>query len=196
MRKLVLFFFLIAVCAPAALAQDDYNKVDVFLGYNHLRADTGITDGDTDADDIFDEREGLHGVNGSIAGNFSRYFGAKADYAFHWKSFDLVDGVDSFSVDVNSHTLVGGLQIKDNNKDTKVKPFAHAMVGFAHLKFKASDFDVSESETGLAGVIGGGIDIKVNERVDFRPIQFDWNPTRLGGETQHNFRIGIGLVFR
>ena len=70
------------------------------------------------------------------------------------------------------------------------------MIGVAHAKFTASDFDVSESETGLSGVVGGGIDIKVNDRVDVRAIQFDWNPTRLGGETQHNFRVGIGLVFR
>ena len=196
MRKLVLFFFLIAACAPAAWAQTDYNKVDVSLGYSHLRADTGIGNDDPEVDDIFDEREGLHGVEGSIAGNFSRYLGAKADYAFHWKSFDFADGVDSFSVDVQQHNLVGGIQIKDNATETKVKPFAHLMAGVAHAKFKASDFDISESETGFSGIIGGGIDIKVNDRVDVRAIQFDYNPTRLGGEMQHNFRIGVGLVFR
>ena len=55
---------------------------------------------------------------------------------------------------------------------------------------------VSDSETGFAGVIGGGVDIRVTPRIDFRAIQLDYNPTRLGGQTLHNFRVGIGLVFR
>lgn len=198
MRKLVLFFFLIAVCGTSAVAQttDDYNKVDVFIGYSHQRVDTGITDNDPDFDDVFDEREGLHGVNASVAGNFTRYLGAKVDYSFHTKSFDFVDGLDTFNLDVNHHNLVGGLQIKANNKDTSVKPFAHLMAGIAHTKFNESDFDISESETGFSGIIGGGIDVRVNNRVDIRAIQFDYNPTRLGGEMQHNFRIGVGVVFR
>lgn len=57
-------------------------------------------------------------------------------------------------------------------------------------------FNINESETGLAGILGGGIDFRVNDRVDIRAIQFDYNPTRLSGETQHNFRIGVGVVFR
>lgn len=196
MRKLAFFFFLIAVCAPVALAQnDDYNKLDVFVGFSHLRADTGISDDDLD---VFDQTEGLHGVNASVAGNFTRYLGAKGDYSFHTKSFDFVDGTDTFSTDVNVHNLVGGLQIKDNAKETKVRPFAHLMAGIAHLKFTANGLGAgfSESETGFSGIVGGGIDVRVNNRVDIRAIQFDYNPTRLGGETQHNFRIGVGIVFR
>ena len=92
-----------------------------------------------------------------------------------------------------THTLVGGVQFKDNSKDKKVKPFGHLMAGFTNAR--VSGF-VSDSETGFAGVIGGGVDIKLSPRVDLRAIQLDYNPTRLGGETQHNFRVGIGVVFR
>ena len=141
-------------------------------------------------------REGFHGVNLSATGNVSRYVGIKGDYAFHRKSFDISDGLDTANVDADLHTLVGGVQFKDNSKETKVKPFAHLMAGLAHARFDVDDFDFSESETGFAGVIGGGIDIRVNERVDFRAVQFDYAPTRLGDQTQHNFRIGIGIVFR
>jgi hypothetical protein len=56
--------------------------------------------------------------------------------------------------------------------------------------------DFEDSETGFAGAFGGGVDFRINDRVDFRAIQFDYAPTRLGGETQHNFRIGVGVVFR
>jgi hypothetical protein len=57
------------------------------------------------------------------------------------------------------------------------------------------------SRADFAMVFGGGIDVKLGKRIDLRLIQVDYNPifvkTRNGieGKTQHNFRIGVGLVF-
>ena len=199
MKKLILMAIFIACSAPFTFAQnDDYNKYDVYVGYSHERADTGISDADPDVDDVFDEREGLHGFEAAVTGNISRYVGLKGDYAFHRKSFDVSDGVDTFEVDTDFHTLVGGVQFKDNARETKVKPFAHLMAGFTHARVNVSGPGINEndSETGFSGIIGGGIDVRVSPRVDIRVIQFDYNPTRLFDETQHNFRIGVGVVFR
>ncbi len=201
MRKIFLMAILIACSAPFTFAQtsDDYNKVDVFVGFSHNRVDTGISDGDEDIDDILDEREGFNGFNASLAGNVSRYVGLKGDYAFHRKSFSdsTLPGV---SVNGDLHNFVAGVQFKDNARATKVRPFAHLMAGVAHAKVSVDDdddvFDFDESETGFSGIIGGGVDFRINDRVDFRAVQFDYNPTRLGGEMQHNFRVGIGIVFR
>jgi hypothetical protein len=200
MRKIFMMAILIACSAPFTFAQtDDYNKYDVFVGFSHNRVDTGISDGDEDIDDILDEREGFNGFNVSVAGNVSRYVGLKGDYAFHRKSFndDFFPGVN---VDSDLHNFVGGVQFKDNARETKVRPFAHLMAGVAHAKVNVDDdddvFDFDESETGFSGIIGGGVDFRINDRVDFRAVQFDYNPTRLGGQTQHNFRVGIGIVFR
>lgn len=199
MRKLILLAVIIACAALPTFAQTDYNKVEGAVLFSHNRVDTGIGDEDEDLDDIIDEREGFNGFNASVTGNMSRYVGLKADYAFHRKGFDETFG--GFNIDVNSdvHTFVGGVQFKDNSKETKVKPFGHLMAGVAHARFSVdgapAGFDFTESETGFAGVFGGGIDIRVSENVDFRAVQFDYNPTRLGDATQHNFRIGIGIVF-
>ncbi|HYP54308.1 MAG TPA: outer membrane beta-barrel protein [Pyrinomonadaceae bacterium] len=190
---------IIASAALPTFAQTDYNRAEGAILFSHNRVDTGISDEDEDIDDIIDEREGFNGFNASATGNLSRYVGLKADYAFHRKSFD--ETVGGFDIDVNSdlHNFVGGVQFKDNSKETKVKPFGHLMAGVAHARFSVNGapagFDFTESETGLAGVFGGGIDIRVSENIDFRAVQFDYNPTRLGDATQHNFRIGIGIVF-
>lgn len=179
MRKLLFSVIILACAASFSYAQsDDYNKADIFAGFSHNRIDFGDSD-----------YEGFNGFNLSATGNVTRYVGLKADYALHFKSFDN----PLFDVKAKQHVLVGGVQFKDNSKETKVKPFGHLMAGFAHARVSNG---VSESETGFAGVIGGGVDIKISPRVDFRAIQLDYNPTRLGGETQHNFRVGIGLVFR
>ena len=203
MRKLIMLAVMLACAAPFAAAQstDDYNKYDVFVGYSHNRVDTGIADeDDDDFDDIIDQREGFHGVNASVTGNVSRYVGLKGSYSFHRKSFDIDGGTaaTTFDVDANLHQFLGGAEIKDNARETKVKPFAHLMAGIAHARFDVEgvpDFG-GANETGFAGVIGAGLDFRVSDRVDFRAVQFDYNPIRANGETSHNFRIGIGLIFR
>jgi Outer membrane protein beta-barrel domain len=179
MRKLFFATILLACAASFSFAQnqDDYNKYDVYAGYSHARVDFG------------GDREGFNGVEGAVTGNISRYVGLKGDYAFHFKSFDA----GLVNEDAQTHTLVGGVELKDNSKETRVKPFAHLMAGFQHARVSGV---VTDSETGFAGVVGGGLDIRLSPRVDVRVIQVDYSPTHLGGETQHNFRIGAGIVIR
>jgi hypothetical protein len=197
MRKLLLAAVIMACTAPFTFAQttgDDINKVDVGLLFSHNRVDTGFDD---PSQNFIAEREGFNGFNGFIKGNVSRYVGIKGDYAFHRKSFDDAIGATPVDVDVNLHTLLGGVEFKDNSKETKVKPFAHVLAGFQHVRARVSGvtgFD--ESETGFSGVLGGGVDFKVSPRVDIRAIQFDYNPARFEGQTSHNFRVGIGVIFR
>ncbi len=104
MRKL-LFATIIVACAASfgwAQSTDDYHKYDIYAGYSHARVDFG------------GDREGFNGFEAAVTGNFTRYVGLKGDYAFHFKSF----GTSPFNVDAKTHTLVGGVQIKDNSTET------------------------------------------------------------------------------
>jgi hypothetical protein len=199
MRKLFMAALFIACTAPFTFAQTsggDYNKYDFYVGYSHNRVDTGFDD---PSQNFISEREGFNGVEAFAKGNVSRYVGLVGDYSFHRKSFNDTVGTATFNVDTDLHTLMGGAEFKDNNKETKVKPFARVLAGFQHARDNVSVTglsDTNDSQTGFSGVIGGGLDFRVSPRVDFRAIQFDYNPTRLGGEMQHNFRIGVGLIFR
>ena len=212
MLKTILIGTLIIACASVAAAQtDDYKRWEFFGGYSHNRIDTGIGDDDADLDDFIDEREGFHGWNTSLTGNVSRYVGFKFDVSGHYKSrtlpiFSIQNALD---IDSRLYNFTGGVQIKDNSTETKIKPFAHALVGVAHGRNRVSISDAgciaivptpcpspfTETATGLAGAFGGGLDIRAGDRLDIRVIQIDYNPTRLFDSTQHNFRIGVGLVF-
>ncbi len=211
MRKLVLFAILIVATASMAFAQstDDYHKVEVYGGYSHNRVDTGIDDNDPELSDIVNEREGFNGFNASITGNFTRYVGLKGDFSGHFKSKTFPIGAASVDIDSTVYNFLGGVQIKDNSKETRFKPFVHALIGAARVRNKI-DFsnnvcaavfpspcpvDATETETGFAGAFGGGLDIRAGKRVDIRVIQFDYNPTHVFDQTQHNFRIGAGIVF-
>jgi len=206
--RTMLILTMTVACASIAAAQSDYKKFEFFGGYSHNRIDTGVGDDDPSLGDIIDEREGFHGFEASATGNLSRYFGLKADFSAHFKN-QTFSPAPPASLDVDSRlfNFLGGVQLKDNSTDKTFKPFAHALVGAAHTRNELTfnNFiciaivpnpcaNTTVTETGFAGAFGGGIDIRASDRVDVRVIQVDYNPTRLFDSTQHNFRIGVGIV--
>jgi opacity protein-like surface antigen len=197
MRKLLMAAFIIACAAPFASAQTasgDYNKLDVGVLFSHNRVDTGFDD---PSQNFITEREGFNGVEGFAKGNLSRYVGLVGDYSFHRKSFGDTVGTTNVGVDVDLHTLMGGVEFKDNSTETKVKPFGRLLAGFQHARANVSGVNgFDENDNGFSAAVGGGVDFRVNPRVDIRAVQLDYNPTRFGGETQHNFRVGVGVIFR
>jgi opacity protein-like surface antigen len=209
--KTILLGLIIVASTSIAVAQDDYKRWEIFGGYSRNNVDSGISDSDPELGFI-DVREGFNGFNASVTGNLTRYFGLKFDVSGHYKT-QTIPFTSIAHVDVNSrlYNFLGGVQVKDNSAESTFKPFAHALVGAAHGRNRVNfsndfcvafasipapcPFDFTDSETGFAGAFGGGLDIRVSNRIDIRAIQIDYNPTRLGDSTQHNIRIGVGLVF-
>ena len=185
-----------------AQSTDDYHKWEFYGGYSHNRIDTGS------GSSIISDREGYNGFDTAVTGNITRYVGLKVDFAGHFKNKSFPVSTALVNVDSSVYNLLGGIQLKDNSKEARFKPFAQALVGVAHARNKvdfSADFcvaifpspciaDFTETDTGLAGAFGGGLDIRAGSRLDIRAIQIDYNPTRLFDSTQHNFRIGAGIV--
>ena len=211
MFKSILIGTIILACASIAAAQSDYKKFEFFGGFSHNRVDTGLGDEEPALADVINEREGFNGFEVSATGNFTRYLGLKGDFSGHFKNKTFgIPGLPGSNVEVDSRlfNFLGGVQIKDNSTEGTFKPFAHALAGVAHAR-NSVDFNnvvcvaivpspcspFTESETGFAAAFGGGLDIRASDRVSIRAIQVDYNPTRLFDSTQHNFRIGVGIVF-
>jgi opacity protein-like surface antigen len=120
--------------------------------------------------------------------------------------FQPEEQVRSLSIPRTRYNFLGGVQIKDNSSDARFKPFAHALIGAGHGRTKVSSVTcpagvdcsdlINDSETGFAGAFGGGLDIKLSNRVDFRAIQVDYNPIKFDSGTQNNVRFGVGFVFK
>lgn len=229
MRRVLTAAALLLVLAPGTLAQsDDYKKWEFFGGYSGMQFDNlGGDTGNEVVDEVLGERNTLRGFELSLTRNFHKYVGVKFDYSLHLRedSFDRFNG--SGTVDSTIQNYLGGIQIKNNEKDgPRFKPFAHALFGVAVQKvdvdspnfqtiFGITDFHANE--TSFAQAYGGGIDIKVNNRIDVRAAQIDWNiinrgdqelgtvlrvnplqtvgqPFFIQGTRQDNFRYSIGIV--
>lgn len=219
MRNVLLAFGLLVFSTVFTVAQttvvDDYKQGEFYIGYSNGQVDTGLDSGST-VGSFFRDRVNFHGVNVSGVGNVNRFLGIKGDVSVTTNSTAFSETFTnpttgarttaSFDTRNTLINLVGGLQVKDNSLEGRVKPFGHAMIGLGHARTRVNDVVctpaancpiTAESFTtnGFSGVFGGGLDFRVGDRVQIRAIQIDYNPIRFSGQTDHNLRLGAGIVF-
>jgi hypothetical protein len=208
------FFGIVALAGVSGYAQaGERHNWEIFAGYQFNSVSTGLGElNDELGEEIFENRITSHGFNASFTGNVSRQIGLKFDFSTNGKSL-FNDGVTDISY--RNQQYLGGVQIKNNEKDGPTfKPWAHVLAGLANQKIRCQGecltvnplqevTTFSETNNSFSMVFGGGIDIKVHERIDIRAIQVDYNPIFFGGSqtldlsdrTQNNWRIGFGVVF-
>jgi hypothetical protein len=214
MKKFWIMLVVIFSLSSLVFAQNQTegnNKIEVFTGYSGAALFTG---------DDFEPIE--NGFNVAAVYNIRRYIGIKVDTSGTYKK---VEGnfysatstpipFSSWKADHSLYNASVGVQFKDNSREAVVKPFAHILVGYGkHFdKFKTPcptgakcpPFNVDFE--GVSLVIGGGLDIKVNRRIDIRVIQFDLNPIYYKANDPNrpwdlkrswdNTRFSSGIVFK
>lgn len=209
MKKIFFLFFTVAGLTGLTAAQnsDDYKKAEFFVGYSNGQ--------------IEQSDKSRNGVNVSGVYNFTRYLGVKGDFSatYATERFTLPGFAVSssppftatFRTDRNDRALynvLGGIQIKDNAGSGRFKPFAHALFGVGINRSKNRDFQCtptvncpsffavgSATSKGFAAALGGGLDIRITKKIQFRVIQVDYNPVRTFSQINNNVRIGAGIVF-
>jgi opacity protein-like surface antigen len=233
-------------CAATVFAQGDYNKLEVYGGYSYARIDPNsgtqtVTEGpDTftlepctpdgadvlgsDLQRFYSQRRNAHGFDTSITYNFTRYLGIKGDVTGHFKTSRFADQFTDMGVtrtDTNvirerSFNFLIGLQVKDNSREARFKPFAQALAGFARqtahdvqTSTGGFNFTLDDKVTSFAMKFGGGLDLRLSPRVDLRVIEVDYNPIftrdravpgnadfalRVAGKRADNLTIGVGIV--
>src|ERR1700749_1432295 len=227
MRRFLALGAFLLFCAPHVMAQsDEYRKWEFFGGYSAMNFDNiGGNTGNPNVDAVFDEKNPLRGFELSLTRNVHRYVGVKFDYSLHLREDNFSRPAGSGTVDTTVQNFLGGVQFKNNDKEgRRFKPFPHALAGIAVQKedvdspnlpavFGISDFHVNE--TSFAMAFGGGIDIKLNDRIVVRAGQIDLNIIKRGdqqlgtvlvatpfqtvgqpfvipGNTQTNLRLSVG----
>jgi opacity protein-like surface antigen len=199
MRKALFAALFMAVTATAAFAQDaEYKRGEFGVGYSHNRVDS---EGAFDPTGASSDREGFHGfyLNGGY--NFHKFFGFQAEFSHHRKESDFFIAGAPATLEGRLNQGLFGFKAQDNRTETKVRPFARALIGVGNAsgKLRSATVTADDDETGLAAALGGGLAFRLSDSFDFT-TSADYNPIRLGDggttETTHNFRLGVGLTIR
>lgn len=187
MNKFFLLMGIIVSTSIFALAQnsDDYAKNEYYVGFSHQQVQN------------VNLRSPFQGFEVSYVRNFHRYFGAKADFSAAYNRNTSTFGGVTIQNKRSVYNYLGGIQIKDNESKSRFKPFAHALFGVGNTRNQAiSTTTFNQNYTGFAAALGGGLDIKLNDKINFRAFQVDYNPVRANGNTNNSARFGIGVSFK
>lgn len=196
MRKLTTMTFLIACAASASQAQTpaEQAKNEFFAGYSYHSADINTLTVDP-------RRTGQNGVNLAYTRNITKNIGITGDASAHFHRDIQTTSISTFNSKRDQYFLLAGIQFKAGN-GKRLQPFAHALVGASLFRGFTSDIRPSgnvytiDDATSFAMAFGGGVDIRVNRRIDFRIIQADYTPTFFGPGRQNNFRLSVGIIFK
>ena len=210
MRKLLLLFAILLVCAPASLAQD-YSNWEFFIGYAHERANNGAdrldrrgqainANGTTSRVDFVSEKIPYHGFTGEVVANVHRNVGLVANFSATFANTDFVDTLSGrrFDARVSRYLLVGGPRFNWRNSSRAI-PFVHALFGAARYKadFRDDDFTCPDTnETAFAMALGAGLDIRASDRIDVRPIQVDYVPVFFDNRRDDGIRFSAGVKIK
>ncbi|MGH9948662.1 MAG: hypothetical protein ACRD6X_15905 [Pyrinomonadaceae bacterium] len=210
---LILFFFVFSTVVSGQ-NQTDRDKGEIFVGYtSHFFVD------DPGPPLTVTSR----GVEVAGVYYLRRYIGIKADASITTSStasFNFVPGFDnptnaavSYQQKISVSTYTAGVQFKDSSRQSRFRPFAHALFGAGRLENKVTNISCTtvsncsnvppnETSTGFALLLGGGLDIKINKHFDVRAAQLDLSGIAGGKNAvffrggSNDFKFGAGIVFK
>jgi hypothetical protein len=145
------------------------------------------------------------GWYGDIAANVTNTIGIVGQVTGAYKSLNETTtefGVPvTLTADLKLHTFMGGLRLSAR-QHPRIVPFAQVLFGLARLSAtvegsamvggQTTTIEESESDNELAIEAGGGVNIRLTERVGAR---FAASYVRFGGDDGGNaFRVAAGIV--
>ena len=211
MYRVVLAALIIFCCALVAAAQSNPSpRAEFFGGYSVLKTkyEAERTDPPMPVGVFFSGEQTLNGFDASVTGYLTEGFGLTGDFSAHFTTNRLADPLGgNIETKIRVFNILGGPQYKFRN-DSRVAPFLRALAGVAHtgarLNVPSLNSTETKSSTDFALAIGGGVDVRVGDRVDLRVIQADYNPVFLsrgnelgfGNTRADNVRFSFGVVFK
>jgi len=203
MTKKIVLLGMVLLFALAAAAQD-MPKMETFLGYTYVRTGSATNIPTLSA----------NGGSGQFVYNFSKYFGGVLDLgAVH------NGNLGGFQIDSTAVNFLAGPRW--SFRFSRLTPYLEALFGGSYLAESSRVIVLPVPTTGLvptvpgqpitsrlvasqsafAMAIGGGLDIKINKNVSFRPIGLDYYMTRFqnfrsgNDNNQNNLRYTAGVNF-
>jgi hypothetical protein len=177
-KKCLLLLACMALMTPLAAKAQSRGNIIVFGGYSYLNQ-------------VFLSK---HGWNISIAGNVTRHVALVADFSGHYASNSWFQNSDRYS---DYSLLFGPRYVHTIGK--RWTPFAHVLIGNFRETQKSNGSPVMDdgsiSGNWFALGIGGGLDIRMSNRISVRALQLDLIKLADRDHRDYYGRASFGAVF-
>lgn len=131
-----------------------------------------------------------NGLNVSAVRYFDKWLGAEAQAGAGYGN----TGATTVPPNLTAVSLFGEagprLALRGHGR---IEPWTHALVGTEHFRFSRTA-GLLGTNTALAGVGGGGVDIRLTRSTSFR-AEGDWLGSRFFSVNQRHFQVVTSLVF-
>jgi hypothetical protein len=173
MRRIIFVAGLVAMMSLPTMAQEGTPRLEVFGGYSYAGGN-------------------FHGWHASATVNVNKWFGVTADFSGYYGG----TSEPNFEERQNVHTYMVGPKISLRRK--RVIPFAYALFGGSRISSRATEFGQQffASDAGSSIALGGGLDVRVNDRIAIRAFQIDYLRVNLFNEVNNRGRLSFGVVLR
>jgi hypothetical protein len=172
---------LLGILFAAGIAQAQIpTSGNIFVGYSFARTNS------------FGGTISLNGWEGSLEGKFLPWIGIVADFSAGYGSDNFFPpcpfgGCVFNGTSVRKYTYLFGPRV--SVPIGRFTPFAHALIGAAHVNARGS------TDTSFASAIGGGLDYKLIKGLAWR-VQLDNVHTNFFSRGENHIRFSTGIDFR
>jgi len=190
-----------APSSPSPPSAPSVPQIELFGGYTFVSADPFA----------IGQRSNLNGWEGAFAYNPAKWLSLVADFSGAYGSANISvllpspfpscppfcpSSTTTFSPSTRIYTYLFGVNVP-YRKRQKITPFAQALFGRAHAGGTVGTLpqQFTETDTKLAVALGVGVDYQIRPRLAWR-LQADYLQTRVFSNTEDNYRISTGIVFR
>jgi len=171
LKKVCYTICLVCIAAIPGRAQDS-PKAELFGGYSWSGGN-------------------FHGWNAVITGNINDRCGIVADFSGHYGS-----ETEFVRVNQHAHSFLFGPRVAFRGR--RLTPFVYGVFGVTRFSESAviGGQHLSHVSNGFSMALGGGLDVKVNERLAIRAFQLDYFRPIVNDEPNNRGRLAFGVVVR
>ncbi|HXH51664.1 MAG TPA: hypothetical protein VNM47_20170 [Terriglobia bacterium] len=192
MRNTFLLLIALLIALPQGVKAQRFEGVEFFGGYSYLQNNLGSTYSPFFlAPTAFGSNFALNGWQASITEKAADWIGLTQEFGGYYGTKNLAGYDNRFS----TFSILSGPRFYYQGFKG-VTPFVHALFGYEQTAIELGGQGLKATGSSYAMAFGGGLDAGPRRGLAMRVFQFDYYRPQLFGNSQNNWRLSVGLVYR
>jgi hypothetical protein len=192
MQKTFLLLMVLLIAVPQAASAQRFEGIEFFGGYSYLQNNLGSTYSPFYfAPTPFGANFALNGWQASITEKAADWLGLTQEFGGYYGTKNLAGFDNHFS----TFSILSGPRFYYQGFKG-LTPFVHALFGYEQTAVELRGQGLKATGNSYAMAFGGGLDAGPRRGLAMRVFQFDYYRPQLFGNSQNDWRVSVGFVYR